>query len=165
MAAKGVVFVEVRTLAGNLSALKTCFTRNFRISSTDLHFHRWIRRPMTSAKVANPRPPNVAMVHSEELIGDGQTRGQIVQRALPRDQRRSGDDNELNGEEFAFRGLIPDAHRPPLNGRARPSSPALFACHTPVDGDCSERSWFTDLSGNRPHPIAPSAAGSSCLSV
>jgi ribosomal protein S18 acetylase RimI-like enzyme len=38
-------FVAVRTLASNYAALATCFHTGFRVTSTSLHFHKWIRRP------------------------------------------------------------------------------------------------------------------------
>jgi ribosomal protein S18 acetylase RimI-like enzyme len=45
LAEKNVVFVAVRTLANNYAALANCFRTGFKITSTSLHFHKWIQRP------------------------------------------------------------------------------------------------------------------------
>lgn len=45
MAQKGASFAAVRTLASNYPALSTCYRTGFAVTSTSLHFHRWIRRP------------------------------------------------------------------------------------------------------------------------
>jgi ribosomal protein S18 acetylase RimI-like enzyme len=45
LAGKNAVFAAVRTLANNYAALATCFRTGFSITSTSLHFHKWVRRP------------------------------------------------------------------------------------------------------------------------
>jgi ribosomal protein S18 acetylase RimI-like enzyme len=45
LAEKNAVFAAVRTLANNYAALATCFRTGFSITSTSLHFHKWVRRP------------------------------------------------------------------------------------------------------------------------
>ncbi len=49
MAGKGAVYAAVRTLAGNYPALAACYRTGFRVTSTSVHFHRWIRRPARAA--------------------------------------------------------------------------------------------------------------------
>jgi len=45
LAKQNAVFAAVRTLANNYAALATCLHTGFRITSTSLHFHKWIGRP------------------------------------------------------------------------------------------------------------------------
>ncbi|RJR48403.1 MAG: GNAT family N-acetyltransferase [Deltaproteobacteria bacterium] len=45
MAQQGVQYVGVRTLANNYPALRITFKTGFAVTSTSLHFHRWIKRP------------------------------------------------------------------------------------------------------------------------
>ena len=45
---KGAQYVAVRTLANNYAAMGTCYRTGFRVTSSSLHFHRWIRRPARS---------------------------------------------------------------------------------------------------------------------
>lgn len=45
---EGVQFVAVRTLASNYAALGNCYKTGFKVTSSSLHFHRWIRRPAKS---------------------------------------------------------------------------------------------------------------------
>lgn len=52
MAQQGVQYVGVRTLANNYPALRITFKTGFAVTSTSLHFHRWIKRP----KVEGPYP-------------------------------------------------------------------------------------------------------------
>jgi ribosomal protein S18 acetylase RimI-like enzyme len=42
---QGVQYVGVRTLASNYPALRITFKTGFVVTSTSLHFHRWIQRP------------------------------------------------------------------------------------------------------------------------
>jgi L-amino acid N-acyltransferase YncA len=58
MTQEGTKVAAVRTLASNYPALKTCFRTGFMITSTSLHFHRWIHRPGISASVSGPGPRN-----------------------------------------------------------------------------------------------------------
>jgi GNAT superfamily N-acetyltransferase len=44
MAQQGVQYVGVRTLANNYPALRITFKTGFAVTSTSLHFHRWIKR-------------------------------------------------------------------------------------------------------------------------
>ncbi|MEJ2715617.1 MAG: GNAT family N-acetyltransferase [Deltaproteobacteria bacterium] len=54
MARKGAVFAAVRTLASNYAALANCYGTGFKVTSTSLHFHRWIHRPARSTRAVNP---------------------------------------------------------------------------------------------------------------
>jgi ribosomal protein S18 acetylase RimI-like enzyme len=45
LALQGVRYVGVRTLASNYPALRITFKTGFVVTSTSLHFHRWIQRP------------------------------------------------------------------------------------------------------------------------
>ncbi|MEW6140021.1 MAG: GNAT family N-acetyltransferase [Thermodesulfobacteriota bacterium] len=61
MAQDGVEYVAVRTLASNYPALRITFNTGFAITSTSLHFHRWIHRPKTAYHVGeNAIPRNIA---------------------------------------------------------------------------------------------------------
>lgn len=48
MAQEGVQYAAVRTLASNYPALRITFKTGFAVTSTSLHFHRWIQRPKTA---------------------------------------------------------------------------------------------------------------------
>jgi len=54
LAEKNAVFGAVRTLANNYAALATCFRTGFSITSTSLHFHKWIRRPAVHHRLLQP---------------------------------------------------------------------------------------------------------------
>lgn len=54
LAEKKAVFAAVRTLANNYAALATCLRTGFSITSTSLHFHKWIRRPAVHHRVLQP---------------------------------------------------------------------------------------------------------------
>jgi GNAT superfamily N-acetyltransferase len=58
MAHDGVKVAAVRTLASNYPALRTCFRTGFTVTSTSLHFHRWIQRPKSTAQGASPGSEN-----------------------------------------------------------------------------------------------------------
>jgi ribosomal protein S18 acetylase RimI-like enzyme len=45
LAQDGVAYAAVRTLANNYPALRITFKTGFAITSTSLHFHRWIQWP------------------------------------------------------------------------------------------------------------------------
>ncbi len=49
-------FVAVRTSASNYAALATCFHTGFKVTSTSLHFHKWIRRPAVYHKLLQSDP-------------------------------------------------------------------------------------------------------------
>jgi ribosomal protein S18 acetylase RimI-like enzyme len=53
-------FVAVRTSASNYAALATCFHTGFRVTSTSLHFHKWIRRPAIYHKLLQSDPNHTA---------------------------------------------------------------------------------------------------------
>lgn len=59
MAREGVRYAAVRTLASNYAALRTCFATGFQVTSTSLHFHRWIHRPKVPSRVVTPTPQAV----------------------------------------------------------------------------------------------------------
>jgi ribosomal protein S18 acetylase RimI-like enzyme len=50
MVRDGVSYVGVRTLANNYPALRNCLTTGFSVTSSSLHFHRWVRRPRPALK-------------------------------------------------------------------------------------------------------------------
>ncbi len=54
MAREGAAVAAVRTLASNYPALRTCFRTGFFITSTSLHFHRWIHRPKIAPPASAP---------------------------------------------------------------------------------------------------------------
>jgi len=54
LAKKKVGYTAVRTLANNYAALSTCLRTGFSITSTSLHFHKWIRRPAVHHRVRQP---------------------------------------------------------------------------------------------------------------
>jgi ribosomal protein S18 acetylase RimI-like enzyme len=56
LAQKNPVFAAVRTLANNYAAMATCFRTGFSITSTSLHFHKWIRRPALYQKESQSYP-------------------------------------------------------------------------------------------------------------
>jgi GNAT superfamily N-acetyltransferase len=58
MVRNGVRVAAVRTLASNYLALRTCFRTGFSVTSTSLHFHRWIQRPKVAAQVVSPESRN-----------------------------------------------------------------------------------------------------------
>lgn len=51
LAGEGVSFVAVRTMGSNYPALMTCQYTGFRVTSSSLHFHKWITRPKVSTHV------------------------------------------------------------------------------------------------------------------
>jgi len=59
MAREGVVYVAVRTLASNYSALRITFRTGFAVTSTSLHFHRWIQRPRTAYRAEDAIPRSI----------------------------------------------------------------------------------------------------------
>jgi GNAT superfamily N-acetyltransferase len=58
IAHNGAKVAAVRTLASNYSALRTCFRTGFTVTSTSLHFHRWIQRPKITAHGTSPGSKN-----------------------------------------------------------------------------------------------------------
>jgi ribosomal protein S18 acetylase RimI-like enzyme len=60
MAQEGVQFVAVRTLASNYAALGNCYKTGFKVTSSSLHFHRWIRRPAKSCEYEERQKRNNA---------------------------------------------------------------------------------------------------------
>ncbi len=59
LAQEGAEYVAVRTLASNYPALGTCYKTGFRVTSTSLHFHRWIQRPARATRLMPPGPVNL----------------------------------------------------------------------------------------------------------
>ncbi|MFZ5865542.1 MAG: GNAT family N-acetyltransferase, partial [Thermodesulfobacteriota bacterium] len=53
MALKGARYVAVRTLASNYAAVGTCYRTGFRVTSSSLHFHRWVHRPARGASTTS----------------------------------------------------------------------------------------------------------------
>ncbi|MDQ7784024.1 MAG: GNAT family N-acetyltransferase [Desulfomonilaceae bacterium] len=59
MVREGVQFAAVRTLASNYPALRITARTGFSVTSTSLHFHRWIKRPKAARDPAVVVPKNV----------------------------------------------------------------------------------------------------------
>lgn len=59
MADEGVQFAAVRTLASNYPALRITAHTGFTVTSTSLHFHRWIRQPRATRRPATSMSTNV----------------------------------------------------------------------------------------------------------
>lgn len=59
MARAGVRFVSVRTLASNYPALQILYRSGFTVTSSSLHFHKWVHRPTASATTVQPESANV----------------------------------------------------------------------------------------------------------
>jgi ribosomal protein S18 acetylase RimI-like enzyme len=59
MAEDGVRFSAVRTLASNYPALRITARTGFRVTSTSLHFHRWIQQPRAARRPLVSIPKNV----------------------------------------------------------------------------------------------------------
>jgi ribosomal protein S18 acetylase RimI-like enzyme len=59
MAAEGTEFVAVRTLASNYPALRITFKTGFSVTSTSLHFHKWVHRPRQAQQPAMEEAQNV----------------------------------------------------------------------------------------------------------
>jgi ribosomal protein S18 acetylase RimI-like enzyme len=51
LAQMGIVFVAVRTMASNYAALTLVSRTGFQMTSTSLHFHKWVARPTVSINV------------------------------------------------------------------------------------------------------------------
>jgi ribosomal protein S18 acetylase RimI-like enzyme len=51
LARKGVVYAAVRTMASNYAALALVYRTGFQMTSTSLHFHKWVARPTVSFTV------------------------------------------------------------------------------------------------------------------
>jgi ribosomal protein S18 acetylase RimI-like enzyme len=51
LAQKGVVYAAVRTMASNYAALALVYRTGFQMTSTSLHFHKWVARPTVSFNV------------------------------------------------------------------------------------------------------------------
>lgn len=55
----GADFVAVRTLASNYPALRTLFRSGFSVTSSSLHFHKWIQKPKMDLQKAQPAAKNL----------------------------------------------------------------------------------------------------------
>ncbi len=64
MARCGVQFAAVRTLASNYPALKITARTGFSVTSTSLHFHRWIQQPRAARRPDVFIPKNVVNLAS-----------------------------------------------------------------------------------------------------
>jgi ribosomal protein S18 acetylase RimI-like enzyme len=67
LAQKGVVFAAVRTMASNYPALALCYSIGFHMTSTSLHFHKWVARPMASTNGGS----SFESMGTETLIEEG----------------------------------------------------------------------------------------------
>jgi len=54
LAREGIAFTAVRTMAGNYPALTVCHSTGFRVTSSSLHFHKWVTRPRQAPQVLPP---------------------------------------------------------------------------------------------------------------
>lgn len=59
MVQEGAQYAAVRTLGSNYPAMGTCYKTGFRVTSTSLHFHRWIHRPARSEPAVYTGPVNL----------------------------------------------------------------------------------------------------------
>jgi len=55
----GAEFAAVRTLASNYPAICTLFRSGFSVTSSSLHFHKWIHRPRIDSYAVQPAAKNV----------------------------------------------------------------------------------------------------------
>lgn len=58
----GAEFAAVRTLASNYPAIRTLFRSGFGVTSSSLHFHKWIHRPRLDAFAVQPAARNAMRV-------------------------------------------------------------------------------------------------------
>ncbi len=70
LAQKGVVFVGVRTMASNYPALTVCNKTGFRLTSSSLHFHKWISRPMVSSSVSTQVLPSFESISNKTMLSE-----------------------------------------------------------------------------------------------
>ena len=71
LAQNGVVFVGVRTMASNYPALTVCNKTGFRLTSSTLHFHKWISRPMVSPTVLTQVMPSFESISHKTMLSEG----------------------------------------------------------------------------------------------
>ncbi|AFM22875.1 GNAT family N-acetyltransferase [Desulfomonile tiedjei] len=55
----GAEFAAVRTLASNYPALQILSRSGFKVTSSSLHFHKWIHRPKSTARNVQPESANI----------------------------------------------------------------------------------------------------------
>jgi ribosomal protein S18 acetylase RimI-like enzyme len=67
LAQKGVVYAAVRTMASNYAALALVYRTGFQMTSTSLHFHKWVARPTVSFNVS----PSFESITNETLFREG----------------------------------------------------------------------------------------------
>jgi ribosomal protein S18 acetylase RimI-like enzyme len=64
LAQKGVVYAAVRTMASNYAALALVYRTGFQMTSTSLHFHKWVARPTVSFNVL----PSFESISTKTLV-------------------------------------------------------------------------------------------------
>jgi ribosomal protein S18 acetylase RimI-like enzyme len=64
---KGVVYAAVRTMASNYAALSLVYRTGFQVTSTSLHFHKWVVRPRVSVTVL----PSFESISTKTLFSEG----------------------------------------------------------------------------------------------
>ena len=74
LAQKGVVFTAVRTMASNYAALALVYRTGFRMTSTSLHFHKWVNRPRASFNVF----PSFESISTKMLFSEGRHSSKIM---------------------------------------------------------------------------------------
>jgi ribosomal protein S18 acetylase RimI-like enzyme len=67
LAQKGVVYAAVRTMASNYAALTLVHRTGFQMTSTSLHFHKWVARPTVSFNVL----PSFESISTKTLFSKG----------------------------------------------------------------------------------------------
>jgi ribosomal protein S18 acetylase RimI-like enzyme len=67
LAQKGVVYAAVRTMASNYAALALVYRTGFQMTSTSLHFHKWVARPTVSFHVL----PSFESISTKTLFPEG----------------------------------------------------------------------------------------------
>jgi ribosomal protein S18 acetylase RimI-like enzyme len=68
LARNGVVFVGVRTMASNYRALTVCHRTGFQMTSSSLHFHKWVSRPRVSPSITLNVLPSFESISSKTLF-------------------------------------------------------------------------------------------------
>lgn len=68
LAQKKVVFVGVKTMASNYSALTVCNKTGFQLTSASLHFHKWVSRPRVSPSLSANVLPSFEPISNKIMV-------------------------------------------------------------------------------------------------
>lgn len=75
---KDVIFVGVRTMASNYSALAVCNKTGFHLTSASLHFHKWVSRPRVSPAVSPNVLPSFESISNKAIFNEGWVSSNIM---------------------------------------------------------------------------------------